>query len=70
MVRLVYELKRAQATGRTPAIRWVSTNSRIGRGATPRRRAAPAPAPRLRARRTHVDVTASDLALRFDASNR
>ena len=66
VVRLVYELKRAQ--GWADAGHQVGFDEfAIGRGATPRRRSPREPAPEAVHTRTHVDVSASDLALRFDA---
>ena len=66
VLRVVYELKRAHD--------WAEAGHQvgfdefvIGRGATPRRRTAREPAPEVARTRTHVDVAACDLALRFDA---
>lgn len=67
MIRLVYELKLDHD--------WADAGHQVGfdefslgHGATPRRRAAPAPAPVVVPTKTHVDVAASDLTLQFEAA--
>jgi hypothetical protein len=68
MLRLVYELKRRSGMGgRRPS----GGLRRIRARGAARHRAgvrAPTPAPIVAHEKTHVDVTASDLALRFDAA--